>query len=133
RGDMLFYPVGAQKPIRVQSAYLSDKEVEKLVEFLSNQAKPSYNEGIVVDSVEKEKDVELEDELLPKAVQIVIEQGQASISMLQRRFRIDYSRAARLIDIMEHRGIIGSYEGSKPRPVLITMEQFNQLFKENVN
>ncbi|MCL0100231.1 DNA translocase FtsK [Peptococcaceae bacterium] len=133
RGDMLFYPVGAQKPIRVQSAYLSDKEVEKLVEFLSNQAKPSYNEEIVVDSVEKEKDVELEDELLPKAVQIVIEQGQASISMLQRRLRIGYSRAARLIDIMEHRGIIGSYEGSKPRPVLITMEQFNQLFKENVN
>jgi len=131
RGDMLFYPVGAQKPIRIQGAYLSDKEVEKLVDFLSNQAEPSYNEEVVADTAVEKQDTSSDDELLPKAVQVIMEQGSASISMLQRRLRIGYARAARLIDIMEQQKIIGRYEGSKPRQILITQEQYSRIFKQD--
>lgn len=131
KGDMLFLPVGAQKPIRVQGAYLADREVENLVAFLRRQAEPVYDEGIWREETAEQEEAVADDELLPKAVKILIESGHASISLLQRRLRIGYARAARLIDIMERRGLVGGYEGSKPRPVLITMEQYHQLFKEN--
>jgi len=131
KGDMLFLPVGAAKPIRVQGAYLADREVENLVAFLRRQAEPVYDEGIWREETAEQEEAVADDELLPKAVKILIESGHASISLLQRRLRIGYARAARLIDIMERRGLVGGYEGSKPRPVLITMEQYHQLFKEN--
>jgi len=128
KGDMLFFPVGAAKPVRVQGAYLSDREVEDLVEYLKKQAEPVYNEKILIEEPREEEQPEMEDELLPQAVQILIETGHASISMLQRRLHIGYARAARLIDIMEKRGIVGGYEGSKPRSILMTLEQFDQTF-----
>lgn len=133
KGDMLFYPVGASKPVRVQGAYLSDKEVDDMVKFLKKQAKPVYNEKITKEEPKETEEAPMEDELLPKAAMILIEQGQASISMLQRRLHIGYARAARLIDIMEQRGIVGGYEGSKPRAVLMTMEQYNEVFKNDAS
>jgi len=135
RGDMLFYPVGAVKPIRVQGAYISDEEIEAFVRFLKSQAAPAYDKELIdiqKQDNEEEYDNE-EDELLTKAVQLCIEQGQASISLLQRRLRIGYTRAARLIDIMEKRGYIGPFEGSKPRSVLISLEQYQKLFSSQNN
>lgn len=132
KGDMLFFPVGASKPLRVQGAFLSDREVEDLVGYLKKQAEPVYDDKILVEEPEKENIPEIEDELLPQAVQILIESGHASISLLQRRLHIGYARAARLIDMMERRGIVGGYEGSKPRAILMTLEQFHQTFKKKL-
>ncbi|WP_333870484.1 FtsK/SpoIIIE family DNA translocase [Desulforamulus putei] len=129
KGDMLFFPVGAPKPIRVQGAYLSDREVEDLVNFLKKQSAPVYDESVAREEPREQETQEAEDELLPEAVKILIETGHASISMLQRRLHIGYARAARLIDIMEKKGIVGGYEGSKPRAILMTMEQYMQTFK----
>ncbi|HHW44566.1 MAG TPA: DNA translocase FtsK, partial [Desulfotomaculum sp.] len=132
KGDMLFFPVGAPKPLRVQGAFLSDREVENLVSFLKGQARPRYDERFLVEEVRAETHQEPEDELLPRAVEIFIKTGHASISLLQRRLHVGYARAARLIDIMERKGIVGGYEGSKPRPVLISLEQYEQTFKKKV-
>lgn len=131
RGDMLFYPVGMNKPIRVQGAYVSDKEVAGIVSFWRKQGEPEYMQGAEILEASSDTTVENnyeEDELLPEAVRLLIENGQASISMLQRRLRIGYTRAARLIDIMEARGIVGSFEGSKPRAVLMTWEEYEKMF-----
>lgn len=128
RGDMLFLPVGAPKPIRVQGAYLSDKEVEDVVSFLQSQGHPKYDQNIFQKKEEQMRQESEEDELLPEAVRILIESGQASISLLQRRLHIGYTRAARLIDQMEARGIIGGYEGTKPRAILMTWEQYRRSF-----
>ncbi|HWI55467.1 MAG TPA: DNA translocase FtsK 4TM domain-containing protein [Desulfobacteria bacterium] len=130
KGDMLFFPVGAPKPLRVQGAFMSDKEVEALVSFLREQGQPEFIEGVV--QAESQSSVEQgdEDELFGEAVRILIECGQASISMLQRRLRIGYARAARLIDMMEERGIVGKYEGSKPRSILMTMEQYQNTYEK---
>jgi len=128
KGDMLFYPVGAAKPLRVQGAFLFDRDVDNLVSFLKKQGVPDYDERFLAcDSAEPEED--FKDELFPQAVRLITESGQASISMLQRRLHIGYARAARLIDIMERKGIVGGYEGSKPRVVLITREQYDQTLK----
>ena len=132
KGDMLFYPVGESKPVRVQGAFVSEKEVEKLVEFIRDQVPPIYNDAIIKElenSViqESEDDDEDSDEMLPQAIEMVVESGQASILMLQRRLKIGYNRAARLIDQMEERRIIGGYEGSKPRKVLISREQLEEM------
>lgn len=121
RGDMLFLPVGASKPIRVQGAFLSDQEVEDVVTYVISQQQAQYQEDMIPDE-QQEVSGEVEDELYDSAVQLVIEMETASVSMLQRRFRIGYSRAARLIDEMEARGIVGPYEGSRPRTVLISKE-----------
>jgi len=128
RGDMLFLPMGASKPIRVQGAFLSDNEVEQVVGFARGQAEAEYNEDLVpeVDETESDSPDEMLDELFDQAVQIIIEAKQASVSLLQRRMRVGYTRAARLIDTMEAKGIVGPYEGSKPREVLMTMEQYQQ-------
>ena len=129
KGDMLFFPVGAPKPVRVQGAFMSDKEVEALVSFLKLQGQPEFVEGVVQAESESSVDHGDTDELFADAVKVLIECGQASISMLQRRLRIGYARAARLIDMMEERGIVGKYEGSKPRAILMTMEQYQRTFE----
>jgi S-DNA-T family DNA segregation ATPase FtsK/SpoIIIE len=118
RGDMLFCPVGAPKPVRVQGAYISDKEVETLVEFWKRQGSPEYKTPIMPTESKVETDTG-DDELFDDAVNLVLSTGSASISMVQRRFRIGYARAARLIDMMELAGIVGPYQGSKPREILV--------------
>lgn len=126
RGDMLFLPVGASKPVRVQGAFLSDQEVESVVNFVSHQEKAEYREEMVPEIEETTEDEdEYVDELFDQAVQIVLEAKQASVSLLQRRMRVGYTRAARLIDTMEAKGIVGPYEGSKPREVLTSLEQYH--------
>lgn len=125
RGDMLYLPVGETKPIRVQGAFLSDKEVEAVVNYVRAQGEAEYNDDLVPEVDETEEvEEEFRDELFDQAVMIVLEARQASVSLLQRRLRIGYTRAARLIDSMEAAGIIGPYEGSKPRDVLMTPEQY---------
>ncbi|MFC0215683.1 DNA translocase FtsK [Paenibacillus chartarius] len=125
RGDMLYLPVGASKPVRVQGAFLSDQEVEQVVNFCRTQEQAKYQEELVPQVEEQaEQADEYEDELFDQAVQIVLEAKQASVSLLQRRMRIGYTRAARLIDYMEAKGVVGPYEGSKPREVLMSLEQY---------
>jgi S-DNA-T family DNA segregation ATPase FtsK/SpoIIIE len=104
--------------------------VEDLVNYLKRQAEPVYDEKVITVEHEDEAIPEIEDELLAQAVMILIESGHASISMLQRRLHIGYARAARLIDMMEQRGIVGGYEGSKPRSILMTLDQYNQVFRK---
>lgn len=130
RGDMLFSPIGAPKPVRVQGAFVSDEEVEKVVGFWKAQGKPEYLEGVLRTDTGRAGSVQQEDvdELLPEATKLIIECGQASVSMLQRRFRIGYTRAARLIDLMQEKGFIGGYEGSKPREVLVSKEEWQEIF-----
>ncbi|MFS0782239.1 DNA translocase FtsK [Bacillus sp. 1P06AnD] len=130
RGDMLFLPVGASKPVRVQGAFLSDQEVEDVVNYVISQQKAQYQEDMIPDEP-TEVAGEVEDKVYDSAVQLVTEMGTASVSMLQRRFRIGYSRAARLIDEMEARGIVGPYEGSKPRTVLVSKDEYDQDVKHS--
>ncbi|MCF8011962.1 MAG: DNA translocase FtsK [Clostridiales bacterium] len=130
KGDMLFYPVGKIKPLRVQGAYLTDHEVEKLVDHLKKQAVPNYEEKFdECESIDHQS--QLEDVLLPRALRIILDSGQASISMLQRRLQVGYSRAARLIDIMERKGFVGGFEGNKPRTVIITRDQFEKTYNDD--
>ena len=138
KGDMLFYPVGASKPLRVQGAFVSDDEVEKIVDFIKmNAGEVSYSEDII-ESIEKsnKSDKELleseaceddSDPFLQDAIETVIETGQASTSFIQRRFKVGYARAGRIIDQMEERGIISGYQGSKPREVLMSKEKWEEL------
>lgn len=126
RGDMLFLPVGASKPVRVQGAFLSDEEVEQAVDFVIAQQKAQYQEEMMPTEVVETK-TEVTDDLYEDAVQLVVDMQTASVSMLQRRFRVGYTRAARLIDAMEERGVVGPYEGSKPRDVLISKEKHEEL------
>ena len=123
KGDMLFYPSFFSKPLRVQGAFVSGKEVDAVVNFLKENNQVEYDND-VIEVVQTSMDIELDDSdvLLPEAIQLVVDEGQASISLLQRRLKIGYTRAARIVDEMEARGIIGGYEGSKPRKVLITAE-----------
>ena len=127
KGDMLFNPLGSGKPKRVQGAFISDEEVNAVIDFVRSQVEEAEYSESVIDKIENantpdaEKDNrDYEDELLPDAIDLVVSAEQASVSMLQRRFRIGYNRAARIIDMMEERQIIGPSEGSKPRKVLIT-------------
>ncbi|HZK54935.1 MAG TPA: DNA translocase FtsK [Desulfosporosinus sp.] len=128
RGDMLYYPMGASKPLRVQGCYLGDKEVENVVKFLQNQAKPDYQEIPDIALGKAAKTEDMEDELFYQSAQLFIEGGTASVSLLQRRLRIGYTRAARLMDFLEEKGVVGGYEGSKPREVLMTRGQFELKF-----
>lgn len=134
KGDMLFYPVGASKPLRVQGAFIGDSEVEDLVTYIKEQAAPEYTEGITTaetGQANKEESPHFEDELLEEAVRMVLETGQASVSMLQRKFRIGYTRAARLIDTMEEMKIVGPNIGSKAREIIMTSEQvYSRYFKK---
>ena len=133
---MLFYPASASKPLRVQGAFVSDSEVERIVDFVKSNGVANYSEDIL-EEIEKsnKSDREIEednedddtDPLLMDAIDTVVEIGQASTSFIQRRFKVGYARAGRIIDQMEARGIISGYEGSKPRQVLITLERLNEL------
>ncbi|PWW06457.1 S-DNA-T family DNA segregation ATPase FtsK/SpoIIIE [Paenibacillus cellulosilyticus] len=127
RGDMLFLPVGMSKPIRVQGAFLSDPEVESIVEHCRSQGEAEYKPELVpeIDDSGNGQDEEILDELFDQAVGIVVDAKQASVSLLQRRMRVGYTRAARLIDQMEAKGVVGPYEGSKPREVLWTPDHAN--------
>lgn len=133
RGDMLFSPVGLSKPRRLQGALISDREVRRVVDFLREQGKPEYQKGIEDldpgSAGDHPGDEGGEDELLAEAGALVIETGQASISMIQRRLRVGYTRAARIIDQLEERGIVGGYEGAKARRVLVGREEFQRLFE----
>ena len=123
KGDMLFYPSFYSKPLRVQGSFVSDQEVESVVNFLKENNQVQYDDD-VIEVVQTSMELELDDSdvLLPDAIELVVNEGQASISLLQRRLKIGYARAARLVDEMEARGIIGGFEGSKPRKVLVTAE-----------
>ena len=139
KGDMLFYPAGASKPTRVQGAFVSDAEVEKIVDFIKAEGEVTYNEDIIEqiensNKTDKEKDLESEqadddgtDPFLMEAIDTVVETKQASTSFIQRRFKVGYARAGRIIDQMEERGVISGYQGSKPREVLMTKERWQEL------
>lgn len=118
RGDMLYLPAGASKPVRVQGAFVSDHEVEKIIDSVVEQQKAQYEEAMIPTDEPITNDLDETDELYDEAVQLVLEMQTASVSLLQRRFRIGYSRAARIVDQMEARGVVGPPEGSKPRQVL---------------
>ena len=136
RGDMLFYPVGAVKPKRVQGCFVSDEEVEAIVDFVKGDHSADYDEEVmeeierqaVADKSSKAKDDdEGSDPMLPQAIEAVIDAGQASTSLLQRRLKLGYARAARIVDQMEQRGVVGPFEGSKPRQVLISKQQWMEM------
>lgn len=119
RGDMLFLPAGESKPVRVQGAFVSDQEVEKIVDFVIGQQKAQYQEEMIPSDEEEIQDLDDTDELYEEAVQLVAAQDTASVSFLQRKLKIGYARAARIMDQMEERGVVGPAEKSKPRDVLI--------------
>lgn len=139
RGDMLFMPVGVSKPMRVQGCFVSNQEVEAVVDFLKSAQQNDYDETIIQEidrqaaaskSAAKpgsDADDAQGDEMLPQAIEVAVEAGGVSTSMLQRRLRLGYARAGRIIDEMEQRGIIGPSEGSKPRQVLITRQQWLEM------
>ena len=149
RGDMLYFPLGSGKPQRVQGCFISDEEVASVVEFVKRSGTAEYDEEVLheieqnaaakdkgnkgggesaVDSSEDDYD-----ELLPNAIEVVVETGMASVSMLQRRLKLGYSRAARLVDQMEEKGVVGPFEGSKPRQVLISKAQWQEMqYKQNM-
>ena len=123
RGDMLFLPAGVAKPVRIQGAFVTDSEVEAVVDFVIEQQKAQYQEEMIPTEIEEVAPHEETDELYDEAVQLVTEMQTASVSLLQRRFRVGYSRAARIVDQMEMRGVVGPPEGSKPRQVLMSKDE----------
>ncbi|EPR12743.1 FtsK/SpoIIIE family DNA translocase [Ruminiclostridium papyrosolvens] len=131
KGDMLFYPVGEPKPLRVKGSFVSDTEVERVVEFIKTQGYTSYDEDIIEkindQATGKDDNPGDNDELLNQAIEMVVDAGQASVSLVQRKFKVGYSRAARIIDQMEARNIVGRFEGSKPRQVLISKQQWMEM------
>lgn len=133
KGDMLFNPMGMGKPVRIQGAFISDSEVNKVIDYVKSQVKETdYNQDVLtrIERTETSGAEEDSDELLPDAIDLVVKSGQASVSMLQRRFRIGYNRAARIMDMMEARGIVSPQDGSRPRQVLISEEELEQLEKD---
>ena len=143
KGDMLFAPIGSGKPLRVQGCFVTDSEVEAVAEYVKENYVADYNQQ-VLEEIEKKamqtgkktasasdpdpNDQELDgDEMLPAAVDVILETGQASVSMLQRRRTLGYARAARIVDEMEEKGIVGPFQGSKPRAILITKEQWQSM------
>lgn len=137
KGDMLYFPSGAPKPSRVQGAFVTDDEVEKIVDFIKSNGTATYSEDIlesIENSNKTDKEIAQEqaeddetDPFLMDAIQTVVETGQASTSFIQRRFKVGYARAGRIIDQMEERGVISGYQGSKPREVLMTKERWEEL------
>ena len=145
-GDMLYAPLGCGKPLRVQGAYVTDEEREAVINFIKEGTTANYDDEILrqIESAAADKDKAEEadsgeadssdgsplsdyDELLPQAVDVILDTKQASVSMLQRRLKLGYSRATRLVDQMEELGIVGPFEGSKPRQLLITREQWQEM------
>ncbi len=154
RGDMLYNPSGAMKPMRIQGNFVSDREIERVIEFIKSQYEASYDETII-ENIQREQEKvtanleglsqsdddepvlrsgsDTKDELFYQAVEMVLDNGQASVAMFQRRFKVGYQRAARLIDQMEERKIIGPYEGTKPRQVLISRQEFLEMQMNDPN
>lgn len=142
-GDMLYCPVGLSKPVRVQGSYVSDEEIERVINFVTSQGEVKYDDAVMKEIEQKAAqegkkkssavetdDVgtgDYEDEMFPKAVEVVVEAGMASTTLLQRKLKLGYARAARIVDELSEKGIIGPFEGSKPRKVLITKEQWYQM------
>lgn len=138
RGDMLYNPLGAPKPLRVQGCFITTSEIEEVVEFIKKTGKPDYSEE-VMQHIEKQAEApdkdggasgasgDGDDDMINRAIETVIETGQASVSQLQRRLKLGYSRAARLMDEMEERGVVGPFEGSKPRQIMISREDWQQM------
>nr|WP_325181086.1 DNA translocase FtsK [uncultured Oscillibacter sp.] len=138
RGDMLYAPLGAGKPTRVQGCFITPEEIDRVVSFVKQTGEAQYDDDVIAkieESVQEkgtkkpsaEPQESEEDELLPAAVEVILETGQASTSMLQRRLKLGYSRAARLVDQLEERGYVGPFEGSKPRQLLITKEKWQEM------
>ena len=140
KGDMLYAPLGEGKPRRVQGCFITAEEIERVVDFVKEKGETAYSEDVMrqIEQVVQDKDKKSApaeaasdaddgDELLPAAVEVVLETGQASVSMLQRRLKLGYSRAARLVDQMEERGIVGPFEGSKPRQLLIDKAKWQEM------
>jgi S-DNA-T family DNA segregation ATPase FtsK/SpoIIIE len=132
KGDMLFVPVGASKPIRIQGALVTDSEVEDIVGYILKQGKPLYVASFLEQPETAAKVEIFEDLLFQDAAKLVLDQGHASVSMLQRRFRIGYARAGRLMDNLEQKGIVGPYDGAKPRDVLMTNDQFKRFYGKSM-
>ena len=143
KGDMLFYPSGAPKPTRIQGAFISDKEVEKIVDFVKDNSSVTYNDEIIKqienagntdkEMAGQEDNDDNTDPFLMDAIDVVVETGQASTSFIQRRFKVGYARAGRIIDQMEERGIISGFQGSKPREVLMSKERWEELKMSTAN
>lgn len=132
KGDMLFAPVGLGKPLRVQGAFVSNREIESLVDFVGSQMETQYVDSLCrLEEVAQSTQSEERDELFAEAARVVVEAGQASVSLLQRRLRVGYTRAARLIDQLEEAGIVGPYEGSKPRLVFKNRDVVKNLLEPN--
>ena len=143
-GDMLYCPVGLSKPVRVQGSYVSDDEIERVIDFVTSQGEVKYDDAVMqeielkaaqdgkkkasaVDTDNVGSGGDYDDEMFPKAVEVVVEAGMASTTLLQRKLKLGYARAARIVDELSEKGIIGPFEGSKPRKVLITKEQWYQM------
>ena len=144
---MLYFPLGSGKPQRIQGCFISEEEVAEVVGFIKEHGSAQYDEAVLHEieqhAEEKEKSAKGVggasgeehdyDELLPSAIDVVLDVGQASVSMLQRRLKLGYGRAARLVDQMEEKGIVGPFEGSKPRQLLITKDQWQEMqFRQNM-
>jgi S-DNA-T family DNA segregation ATPase FtsK/SpoIIIE len=143
RGDMLYAPIGSSKPLRVQGCYITPEEIERVVSFVKSTGEVQYSDEVMQKIEENVQEKERKsgspapggdpeeddgaDELLPAAVEVILETGQASVSMLQRRLKLGYSRAARLVDQMEQKGYVGPFEGSKPRQLLITRAKWQEI------
>ena len=143
RGDMLYAPIGSSKPLRVQGCYITPEEIERVVRFVKSTGEAQYSDEVMQKIEENVQEKERKsgspapggepeedegtDELLPAAVEVILETGQASVSMLQRRLKLGYSRAARLVDQMEQKGYVGPFEGSKPRQLLITRAKWQEI------
>ena len=145
-GDMLYLPLGASKPIRVQGTYVKDEEIGKVIDFIKTDYVANYNEEMISSmeniaaatggkggAAASSDGGEQRDEMIQKAIETVVDAGQASTSLLQRKLKLGYARAARIMDEMEEMGIIGPYEGSKPRQVLITKNQWLEMMINNNN
>ena len=140
-GDMLFSPVGVSKPVRVQGCFLSDEEVESVVKFIKTQGEEKQYDEKVMEEIERQAVIEKKpsasssdndsgeggDEMIPKAIEVVVEAQMASTTLLQRKLKLGYARAARIIDELEQRQIVGPFEGSKPRKVLISKQQWMEM------
>jgi len=130
KGDMLYHPIGLPKPVRIQGTFVSDDEIKRVVDFIKEQQveiKHNKQNEIIKEIESQTGDDDDVDEYLEQAIETVVNDGQASVSYIQRKFRVGYSRAARIIDQLEERGIVGGHEGSKPRKVLVTKEELDEM------
>ncbi|HPX00331.1 MAG TPA: DNA translocase FtsK, partial [Sedimentibacter sp.] len=130
KGDMLYHPIGLPKPVRIQGTLVSDDEIKRVVDFIKEQQveiKHNKQNEIIKEIESQTGDDDDVDEYLEQAIETVVNDGQASVSYIQRKFRVGYSRAARIIDQLEERGIVGGHEGSKPRKVLVTKEELDEM------